>query len=117
MTTLTLPKPLFDTCDETSLRLKWSKINITSNILEIKLQYKEIHELWEQSKECKISIDNDNEGVVLTETDVVDLIPGTPYYVRLIAITNDNNIITGPDTVFDTKPIDCTPKQKKCIIS
>jgi len=120
---VTLPKPQFHDCDETSIRLKWSKIDIFNNIVELILQYKEIHENWDQAKDIILStstisssISND-DGVELKEADVVDLKPGTPYYVRLYANCKDGNIINGPDTVFDTKPIDCTPKRKRCIIN
>jgi len=82
---VTLPKPQFHDCDETSLRLKWSKIDNFNNIIELKLQYKEIHENWDQAKDIILStstisssISND-DGVELKEADVVDLKPGTPF--------------------------------------
>lgn len=48
--------------------------------------------------------------------DIVDLDPGTPYFVRLVLLENDIINEIGPESVFDTKPIDCTPKKKTCII-
>ena len=54
----------------------------------------------------------------LKQADLVDLKPGTPYFVRLLVINKVEQSRTfGPETVFDTKPIDCTPKKKSCIIS
>ena len=114
---LTLPKPSFASCDETSLKLKWDVID-TSIVATLALQYKEIHETWEQAKDYEVSVDGAAAtGASLTEAAVVDLKPGTPYYVRLTAVTKDGQKTAGPETVFDTKPIDCTPKSRKCIIS
>lgn len=48
--------------------------------------------------------------------DIVDLDPGTPYFVRLVLLQETEIVETGPETVFDTKPIDCTPKKKTCSI-
>ena len=111
---LKLPKPLFDSCDETSLKLKWDSIDVSS-ITRLILQYKEMHEDWEHCQEFAVSLDN-SEGANITEASVVDLKPGTPYFVRLAAVTKDGSKQAGPETVFDTNPIDCTPKQRKCII-
>ena len=112
---LKLPKPLFGSCDETSLKLKWDSIDISS-ITKLTLQYKEMHEDWEQCQEFEVSLDS-TEGGSITEASVVDLKPGTPYFVRLAAITTDGSKSVGQETVYDTNPIDCTPKKKKCIIS
>ena len=80
------------------------------------LQYKEPHEPWEGCKE--VAIDDGNE-LDANEMDLEDLEPGSPYYVRFKLKTSDGNVEYGPETVYDTKPIDCTPKgeKKKCIIS
>ena len=46
-----------------------------------------------------------------------DLI-GTPYFVRLVLIDSDEIVqVIGPETVFDTAPVNCTPKERSCIIS
>lgn len=114
---LALPKPSFASCDETSLKLKWDVID-TSVVATLALQYKEIHETWEQAKDYEVAVDGAAAtGASLTEAAVVDLKPGTPYYVRLCAVTKDGQKTVGPETVFDTKPIDCTPKSRKCVIS
>ena len=47
----------------------------------------------------------------------MDLKPGTPYFVRLAVEKISGELEYGPETVFDTKPIDCTPKRKTCEIS
>ncbi len=109
-----LPKPSFASCDETSLKLKWNTIDLSS-LVGLSLQYKEIFETWDQAKDCVIPIDS-AQGAKLSEADVVDLKPGTPYYVRLAAVDKDGAKHFGPDTVFDTQPIDCTPKNRKCTV-
>jgi hypothetical protein len=53
------------------------------------------------------------------KSDIVDLKPGTPYSVRLSAENGTNKMEreNGPETVFDTKPVDCGPKgKKKCVV-
>lgn len=123
-----IPKPIFKTCDETSLKLTWdhaalSQVLASSGIdkFEVHVQYKEIHEPWEKAKDYNIPAscqDGVNLELLLKEADLVDLKPGTPYFVRLAVLKIDDNSLTvGPETVFDTKPIDCTPKKKSCIIS
>lgn len=112
---LKLPKPAFASCDETSLKLKWDGIDVTV-LTSLALQYKEVHETWEEAKDIPISNDS-SHGTKLNEADVVDLKPGTPYFVRLVATSKDGQSVVGPETVFDTKPIDCTPKKKSCVIS
>lgn len=108
-----LPKPIFHSCDETSLKLRWDIVDV-SNVSELKLQYKEMHESWDEAKEYEVALDSPGEAN-LSEADVVDLKPGTPYFVRLMALGKDEIRLYGPETVFDTKPIDCTPK-RRCII-
>jgi hypothetical protein len=121
MLATSIPKPSFHSCDETSLKLQWDAKpfqSISSEQFVIKLQYKEVHEKWEQCKEYVIP-GSSVSHVNLTEADVADLKPGTPYYVR-IAVQNQSSgeVTIGPETVFDTKSIDCTPKGKgkKCVI-
>ena len=109
-----LPKPLFDDCDETSLRLKWDHIDLATSS-RVFLQYKEIFETWEDNTK-QVDVTDTPTELNITAADVVDLKPGTPYCVRL-AVQDEDKIDVGPETVFDTKPIDCTPKQKKCVIS
>ena len=48
---------------------------------------------------------------------MVDLKPGTPYFVRLAVEKCGGELEFGPETLFDTKPVDCTPKRKTCTIS
>jgi hypothetical protein len=116
-----IPKPSFHSCDETSMHLQWDSKPFESlenaEQYQFKLQYKEVHEKWEQSKEFVVP-SHKTAKLTLTQADVVDLKPGTPYYVR-IAILNTvtNEVTVGPETVFDTKPVDCTPKGKRCVIS
>jgi hypothetical protein len=109
-TTSLIPKPEFSSCDETSLKFVIKYLTPPNHILA--LQYKEPHEGWEVARE--VNITNDEVKIA----DVVDLKPGTPYFVRIAVINNDLGTRQfGPETVFDTKPVDCTPKKRRCIIS
>lgn len=49
-----IPKPAFDSCDETSLKLKWGPFD-TSTVKSIRLQYKEVHETWAIARDIIIS--------------------------------------------------------------
>lgn len=114
---VSLPKPQFNSCDETSLHLKWDEFNL-AGVAQLKLQYKEPHLDWPQAMSYAVPLESGAaEGVSLTEADVVDLKPGTAYFVRLQAVDSDGNEVVGPETVFDTQPIDCTPKKKRCVVS
>lgn len=116
-----IPKPSFVNCDETSLTVKFSDVPGSNSFpppgKTIYLEYKEPPVPWEEA--CSVAI---NASGVIKEKDVqeiANLKPGTPYFVRLVLI--DDNTGTkeyGPETVFDTKPVDCGPKGKKsgCMI-
>eukprot|EP01039_Chlorochromonas_danica_P002137 gene2135-2331_t len=111
---ITLPKPAFTDCDETSLKLHWDPLSSALAQYKITLQYKQVFLPWEQAKERDII---DASHILLKEADVVDLEPGTPYSVRLVAVNEQNGSkVIGPESVFDTKPVDCGPKRKKCTI-
>jgi len=112
-----LPKPLFASADETSLSLKWDRVDVSTSANVIKLQYKEHHESWTEAR--GVPVENNESSVKVTAGDVNDLKPGTPYYVRLVLCSPAGDIVeTGPETVFDTKPVDCGPKGKsgKCVV-
>ena len=111
-----IPKVVFESCDETSIKIKWDNLRV-EDYKDIKLQYKEVHEQWEEAKEFDISVDSLQVDLDSRTGEAVDLKPGTPYFIRLTAIEQGGEKIVGPETVFDTKPIDCTPKKKKCTIS
>jgi len=113
-----IPKPEFVSCDETSLTLKWHAIFVKKGE-KVLLQYKEVHVDWKEAQDVKISQDEATGQILLTNADLVDLKPGTPYFVRFVVLGTDGSVQAGPDTVFDTKPIDCGPKGKKssCILS
>jgi hypothetical protein len=121
---MSLPKLTFSTCDETSLKLGWDVGTVQEfakgGNFTLKILYKEPHVEWEKADSVEIRSLNSSE-VTLKEADIIDLKPGTPYCVRLAAVNNDDGSITyGPDTVFDTRPIDCSSKGKKkknCTIS
>ena len=120
----TIPKPKFVNCDETSLTIKFSD-GPSSNSgsfpppgKQIFLEYKEPPVPWEEASFVLL-----NASGVIREQDVqeiANLKPGTPYFVRLLLVDEQTGITEyGPETVFDTKPVDCGPKGKKkgCTIS
>jgi len=113
-----LPKPVFVSCDETSLTLKCvdpttAGRNWAPPDCNLFLEFKEPPEDW--SKAGSLALDAATGEIDAQE--IVDLKPGTPYFVRIVAKHRSNGqVIEGPETVFDTKPVDCTPKKKKCTI-
>ncbi len=112
---MSLPKPTFLKCDETSISLSWEPL--AQGAGKLSLQYKEPPETWEEAREIALG-NSQTQGATLNDTDLVDLKPGTPYFVRLALTAPDGVRTYGPENVFDTKPIDCGPKGKKsCIIS
>lgn len=119
---MALPKLAFQSCDETSLKLSWDPSQFenatTGRSVQCFVQYKEPHEDWDKAGEYSVRSARAAE-INLTEADIVDLKPGTPYFVRIkVVFSDDNSVLFGPETVFDTKPVDCTPsRKKKCVIS
>ena len=108
---MSLPKPVFQACDETSLTLKCDYK--TADDEELFIQYKEPHQDWSAASITKVANDKS-----VSLADLVDLKPGTAYFVRIVLKKSDGSQSFGPETVFDTKPIDCGPKGKKsCCIS
>lgn len=133
MASIELPKPSFSSSDETSLSLT-CKFPSSAEALAIiqdnrlRLQYKQPHLPWEQAKAVSLVLDKpgarkDAASVDITVSSSVcveDLEPGTPYAVRFIVVdANETEHIVqiGPETVFDTSPVDCGPKKKSCVIS
>jgi hypothetical protein len=111
---MSLPKLKFVACDETSLRVTWPDYQVPASG-KLFIQYKEPHEDWSVCKQIEVALRA--SGVTLTPADLVDLKPGTPYFVRLKVERGDGTVDFGPDAVFDTKAIDCTPRRKRCVIS
>eukprot|EP01041_Mallomonas_annulata_P011018 gene11018-23016_t len=111
-----IPKPALKSCDETSLSLSWEGFD-TSILAEedtFRVQYKMAAGPWDNLK--SLDLPKVSESQQLHDIlDVVDLEPGTAYSVRFV-VARGEEIIYGPETVFDTQPIGCTPKKKKCII-
>lgn len=111
---MSIPKPKFISCDETSLKfgIDYTPAAGTS----LKLQYKEPHEAWSAARE--VAVPSSLPQVSIAISEVVDLKPGTAYFVRIACFNKASNVVEyGTESVFDTKPIDCTPKRKKCAIS
>ena len=116
-----IPKPVFVDCDETSLTIKFPEGGsgpFPPPNKDVLLEYKEPPVPWEEAVVVPV-----NANGVIKEADVqelVDLKPGTPYFVRLVLVDRSTGAKEiGPETVLDTKPVDCGPKGKKkgCIIS
>ena len=117
-----LPKPEFKSCDETSLSLKLDLATIggISDDRELRLQYKLPQEPWTVAKHEVVRPESHADGTInISNINVDDLNPGTPYSIRLCFINSKTGdlIETGPEIVFDTAPVDCTPKKKTCIVS
>lgn len=118
---MSIPRPRFISCDETSLKLNIEyKPPIGTTII---LQYKEPPENWSAAREIpvpiarKASVPSSSIVTILT-SELVDLKPGSAYFVRVGCRNNSTGTVEyGTESVFDTKPIDCGPKRKKCSIS
>lgn len=92
-----IPKPTFKSCDETSLTLKWDNFLKEENS-DIKIQYRELDLDWDNALEFVVTPDSDNE-ISIQAVDLVDLNPGTPYFVRLVVVDRSTgNINIGPET-------------------
>lgn len=124
-----LPKPTFEACDETSIRIKWDPVTLSNSNNKLKLQYMMAYLEWDKAVIVDVTsgsnnVDNSssssvgNSEYIVNVASMVDLEPGTPYYIRLVEVDSTNAIVNvGKETVLDTKPIDCTPKRKTCTIS
>ena len=118
---ISIPIPVFVDCDETSLKIKVVEAKGTGpndsfppSGYKLRLQCKEPEAEWDAARVVNVDEQNTFSG-----EDIVDLEPGNPYFVRFALINDaDGSTQYGPETVFDTKPVDCTPKtEKKCVIS
>ncbi len=106
-----LPKVSLSDVDETSLSLSWANVKVGVN-QTLKIQYKLPQQPWDECKSEDLNQDEEKLKALLA-----DLEPGTPYCVRLIISGVNGDIVeVGPETVFDTAPINCTPKQRTCLI-
>ena len=111
---MSIPKPKFVSCDETSLKISVDYAPPVGTSMT--MQYKEPYEAWPAAREIPFP---SSSGVIsLSVSELVDLKPGSAYFVR-VACRNQStgDVEYGIEAVFDTKPIDCTPKRKKCTIS
>jgi hypothetical protein len=92
------------------------------------IQYKEPRDEWAMAKAVDISsstssssgsVSNNGASIAAKDIEIFDLKPGTPYIVRYFLQKHGGSQSDreyGPEAVFDTMPVDCTPKKKKCII-
>ncbi len=98
---MSLPPLKLHECEETSLTVQWKPFSRGG----VKMQFKLAQVEWNNSKEFLVNTD-DGTSIVF------GLEPGTPYSLRLKCGGE-----YGPEVVYDTLPIGCTPKKKKrCII-
>lgn len=109
---MSIPKPAFASCDETSIKLKTEyKIKEGESLfIQCKKPSKDNSD-WSNALEIPLK---NQDSIALA--DIVDLEPGTAYFVRLMVKKEDGSVEYGQETVFDTKPIDCTPKKETCVI-
>jgi hypothetical protein len=109
-----IPKPSYKSCDETSITITWHTFDTKGGSLYI--QYREPNVGWEGAK--MMAVPNDQHELVVCE--FADLKPGTPYFVRIMLQRQQDggneDVQYGPESVIDTKPVDCTPKKKTCSI-
>jgi hypothetical protein len=114
-----VPSPFLQDADETSITLSFKA---TPELLQtgvLHLQYTLAHAGWDHMMTVDVEFDGESKEPKVSVA-VHDLKPGTPYLVRLMLVRNDNGEVKyGPEVVFDTAPIGCTPKnkKKKCSIS
>lgn len=123
-----IPIPNFVSCDETSLKVcvvdqqgaKGPRESFPPEGCKLWLQCKDARNpdlSWDSPQVKTIAVDESNE---FDGNEVDDLEPGTPYFVRFVLENPNGTKDYGPETVFDTKPVDCTPKdkggKKKCTI-
>lgn len=120
MSKVVLPKPDFTSSDETSLTFKYNVASLQLGDDVLILQYKTPEQTWAESQYIECAVAKGAQEIKLETISLPDLQPGTPYFVRFaVKAANGPSLINiGPETVFDTSPVDCTPKQqKKCTIS
>ena len=104
-----VPKPKFVSADETSLKLEIKIDGLVPKGSTAKLQYKEPREDWDRAREVTAKV---------PMTEIVDLKPGTPYYIRIAFIGSNGAAEFGDDAVFDTRPIECGPRRGGgCIVA
>ena len=113
---MSIPKPKLKDVDETSLTLSWEGLTLSPTD-KIKIEYKLPQISWENAKSYEIVNEASANSADVKISCLGDLEPGTAYSVRFIVLKNGTDLVVGPETVFDTKPINCTPKRKTCTIA
>ena len=110
-----LPVPHLLEADETSISLSLRPAEGVVASGELFLEYRLPHQDWSKGTSVPVEV---SAGKELRATVLVaDLLPGTPYIVRLVHRTQTGQTTYGSEVVFDTAPVDCTPKRKKCFVS
>lgn len=116
-----IPSPFLQGADETSIQVSFEPTENLFDAGTLYLQYKLPHVEWDKAAQAPVEYDistKDKEPKI--SVLVADLLPGTPYVTRLMLVSkaNSSDISYGPEVVFDTAPIGCTPKKKRqCSIS
>jgi len=108
MSLSTPPKPTFLSAEETSITFK---VAVGSGVKSYDVCYKQHAQPWNIAA-CK-SIDAQGKGSV--ECTLDELIPGTPYCIRLVA-KDDQNVTSEPgeEMIVDTASIDCNKSAGQC---
>lgn len=116
-----IPSPFLVDADETSITLSFKP---SPGLLEagtLHLEYRLPHANWEQGSRAPVDfqiVDGANEPKITVA--VFELLPGTPYIVRLCLVNESSGATRySSEVVFDTAPIGCVPKKKKktCVIT
>jgi len=91
------------TCPEQSEVLEISQLELHAKIVQVE---------WSSSAVMKISSSQDENGCYEWRLD--NLEPGTPYCVRFMIKKEGGEEfgLIGKETVYDTKPIGCSPEKK-----
>jgi len=97
-----IPKAKFVAATETSLKVKLEIDGLLPAGSKAKVQYKEPHADWDSAKAVPAKT---------PVTELVDLKPGTPYYVRIVFSAADGTVECGDDAMFDTRPVECGPSR------
>ena len=97
-----ITKPKFAAADETSLKVKVEIDGLVPAGTKAKVQYKEPKADWSNANEVTAKA---------PVTEIVDLKPGTPYYLRIAFIAADGTTEYGDEAMFDTRPVECGPSR------
>mmetsp|Transcript_9827 Transcript_9827/g.11507 ORF Transcript_9827/g.11507 Transcript_9827/m.11507 type:complete len:117 (+) Transcript_9827:188-538(+) len=110
-----VPKPTFISAEETSITFEVIAEEVQLGVKSYDVYYKQHAQPWDVAA-CK-TIDaqqGTKDKVVCT---LEELIPGTPYCIRIVVRLESNETSEpGPEMVVDTASIDCNNSGPCCTI-